>query len=112
MRSRYLKATLTAGCLSLLLAAGVEAQGVTLEEQSQWGPALAYLNNNIFLGWTGRDGKINIMRSAEGVDWRAKITMEEKSERPPTLARVGLHQGPVGMNGAQDRRCPSASCSW
>ena len=84
MRSRYLKATLTAGCLSLLLAAGVEAQGVTLEEQSQWGPALAYLNNHIFLGWTGRDGKINIMRSAEGVDWRAKITMEEKSERPPT----------------------------
>ena len=69
------------------------AQKVTLDQTSQLGPALTYHDGKLFMAWAGRDfkkdgkmgGKLNVMRSSEGIDWRAKITLDEKSEHPPSL---------------------------
>ncbi len=90
MLIRRLRVPLTGACLGLALAAlptGTKAQ-VVLEEQSNFGPALAFMNDNIYLGWTGRDSKINVMRSSDGIDFRAKIILEERTANPPTLASL------------------------
>jgi hypothetical protein len=64
------RSTLTGAFLLLAcLPAGATAQ-VVLEEESDFGPALARMGDNVFLSWTGRGGKINVRRSADGIDWR------------------------------------------
>jgi hypothetical protein len=42
------------------------------------------------MAWRGRGNDfINVMRSAEGVDWSAKIRLDESTTRSPVLGTLG-----------------------
>jgi len=65
---------------------------VTLEETSNAAPALVTaalvdlpLPGRLYLGWTGTDGRLNVMSSLDGVNFESKVTLEDTSNVAPVL---------------------------
>ncbi len=56
-----------------------------LVEESRYGPGMVAFDWKVFMAWTGTDGHINVMRSDNGIDWGAKIRLDETSSKSPTL---------------------------
>ncbi|WP_457651694.1 hypothetical protein [Rhodocaloribacter sp.] len=68
-------------------------------------------DGKVFMAWTGMDGKINVMRSRDGVDWGAKIRLDETSSKSPTLttfddelilAWIGEHDRKINVARSDD----------
>ena len=65
---------------------------ITLEEKSESEPSIVALNNRLYLVWRGRDEKINMMRSTDGIDWGGKVIVEEKKLAPSVYAYSGTQE--------------------
>ena len=66
-----------------------------LDETSNYGPAIVHHVNEeegldiLVVAWIGTDGNINVKQSRDGIDWRAKIRLDESSDHPPALTSDG-----------------------
>jgi hypothetical protein len=58
---------------------------ITLQETSVMGPALAVLDNKLYLGWTGTDTRLNTLLSTDGKNFGGKQTLSETSFQSPAL---------------------------
>ena len=59
----------------------------TLNERSNSGPVLLFVNGRLFLAWTGTDSHVNIQSSGDlGATWQNKRTLGETSPTEPALA--------------------------
>jgi hypothetical protein len=59
---------------------------VTLTDTTELAPSIAYFNNQLYIAWTGTDGRLNIMSSPDGITFGNKVTLEEKSKTGPSIA--------------------------
>ena len=66
-----------------------------LDERSNYGPAIVHHITEdvdvLIVAWTGTDDHINVMQSRDGIDWRAKIRLDETSDHPPALTSDGKY---------------------
>jgi hypothetical protein len=64
-------------------------------------PAATVFNGRLYLGWTGTDGHLNVICSADGVHFANKVTLGDTSNVGPTLAAFNgrLYLGWTGTNG-------------
>ena len=77
MTTTYLAWTGTNGKLNIQpVPAG---QPVTLNQNSNQGPALAFFKSNLYLAWTGTDGKLNVISSADGTNFVNQVTFSAVS---------------------------------
>ena len=81
------------GTLALFSAPLYAQFKLRLDERSNYGPAIVHHINEdmdvLIVAWTGTDDHINIMQSRDGIDWRAKIRLDETSDHPPALTSDG-----------------------
>jgi hypothetical protein len=64
-------------------------------------PAATVFNGRLYLAWTGTDGHLNVICSADGVHFTNKVTLPDTSHSGPTLAAFNgrLYLGWTGTNG-------------
>lgn len=73
----------TAGAFSI---GGIEGK-VTLDETSNWAPALVAHDNRLFIAWKGSDDKLNLAFSVDsGGSFLGKKTFDDTSKQGPSLA--------------------------
>jgi len=63
---------------------------IELPETASYGPALAFANKTLYIAWVGTDpGRtINIRSSPDGVNWKNKYILHERTDAPPVLAVI------------------------
>ncbi|HWC11819.1 MAG TPA: hypothetical protein VG455_11410 [Acidimicrobiales bacterium] len=59
---------------------------------TETGPALVSHAGRVWVAWTGRDRRLNVMSSADGVSFDHKAVLDERSSAQPALA---VHDGRV-----------------
>jgi len=61
---------------------------VTLQESSEFSPALTVFQGRLYIAWTGRDDKrsLNVISSADGKQFDQKVTLPATSDGAPALA--------------------------
>jgi hypothetical protein len=57
-----------------------EYEKVTLTETSEAAPGIAAFEGSFYLAWTGTDGRLNLVRSSDGLHFQDKITLSERSQ--------------------------------
>jgi hypothetical protein len=64
-------------------------------------PAATVFNGRLYLAWTGADGHLNVISSADGVKFTNKVTLGDTSNVGPTLAGFNgrLYLGWTGLDG-------------
>src|SRR5260221_703541 len=64
----------------------IRALKITLDEEStdEAGPTLTGANDQLYLGWLGRDGHINVVVSHNGKTFQSKVTLPEHSHHTST----------------------------
>jgi hypothetical protein len=62
---------------------------VTLADNSSVGPALSAGPGGLYLGWTGTDNRLNLLKSADGRTFGGKRTLGDTSDLGPALAGDG-----------------------
>jgi outer membrane protein OmpA-like peptidoglycan-associated protein len=80
--------------LALLLgatlgASDLVAQKIRLDERGAHGISLAYHQGSYFMAWAGLSNRIYVMRSDDGIDWVAKVALDERSSHAPDIASDG-----------------------
>ena len=96
-----------------------------LDETSNYGPAIVHHVNEdegidiLVVAWTGTDGNLNVMQSRDGIDWRAQIRLDERSDHPPALTSDGKYiyiawtgQGNEKLNTMRSRDAAGAMRAW
>lgn len=62
------------------------------EENSDYGPAMAFGDNRFFLAFTGTDGQINVMTSVDGLKYSNKVVLQDQlTDAAPRIAFFGHH---------------------
>jgi hypothetical protein len=56
-----------------------EYEKVTLTETSEAAPGIAAFEGSFYLAWTGTDGRLNLVRSTDGLHFQDKIILSERS---------------------------------
>jgi hypothetical protein len=64
-------------------------------------PAATVFNGRLYLAWTGTDGRLNVICSADGAHFTNKVTLGDTSHTGPTLAAFNgrLYLGWTGTDG-------------
>ncbi len=90
IRTSYSACLFLAGTLFVISSQSAAGQKTTLLDRSRRSPAMTEHAGSVLLAWTGRDGRINILKSAGGNSWSgAKVTLAEKTDRGIALASDG-----------------------
>lgn len=62
------------------------------EENSDYGPALAFGDGLFFMAFTGTDGQINVMTSVDGLKYSAKVVLQDQvTDAAPRITFFGHH---------------------
>jgi hypothetical protein len=64
-------------------------------------PAATVFDGRLYLAWTGTDGRLNVISSADGVHFANKVTLADTSRTGPALAAFNgrLYLGFTGLDG-------------
>lgn len=75
--------------LTMLAVPTLQAQKIRIDERAAHGVSQTYHQDRYFMAWAGESNRLYIMRSDDGVDWRAKIALDERSGHAPDIASDG-----------------------